>query len=74
MSDTESENEKMPTSVTEYNGKNYKKQYIQENGDVKTIEYKKQAGTKTMNEQLTERMDETIEQWVKLLNESKIIY
>ena len=63
MSDNESDNEVMPTSVTEYDGKSYKKTYIQKDGSVKTLEYKKKEGTKTINEQLTENMDETIEKW-----------
>ena len=63
MSDNESDNEMMPTSFTEYDGESYKKTYIQKDGGVKTIEYKKKEGTKTKNEQLTENMDETIEKW-----------
>ncbi len=57
--------DEQPKSITEYDGTNYKKQYVSENGDVKTVEYKKKPGTKSINEQLTENMDETIARWKK---------
>ena len=50
-------------SITHYDGNSYKREFVSKNGDIKTITYKKNVGTRTVNEQLTENMDETIKRW-----------
>ena len=51
-------------SIVEYDGVNYKKQYVnEETGAIKTVTYVKKPGTKTTNEILTENMEENLKIW-----------
>ena len=45
------------------NGKKFKKELVQADGSIRTFEYEPASGTKTINQQLTENMDETLEEW-----------
>jgi len=48
------------------NGKKFKKDLVQEDGSIKTFEYEPAKGTKTVNQQLTENKEETLQEWADL--------
>jgi len=50
-------------SKTEFDGETYKKEWINNKGDLITTEYKKKPNTQSINQQLTADMEETLKKW-----------
>ena len=50
-------------SKTEFDGDTYKKEWINKQGDLITTEYKKKPNTQSINQQLSNEMEETVKKW-----------